>query len=219
MELPYEWDNVCQRDLGFADGIVQRRYPRRVHVRRSVSRCVKRVAADRVTVDNPRRARLRPAASGRLGLQCAVEKPSAGAVAASGVAVRQSGRGGSNRGGPGCSGRCCSIDSCSGGLALTETGTSAVGVGPGEHGLTDRQRLIALVLLCTAQLMAVLDISIVNIAIPTIQRELHLDTAVLQWLMTAYVLTFGGFLLVGGRLGDLYGRRRMLLIGLTLFTI
>lgn len=100
---------------------------------------------------------------------------------------------------------------------MTDSSGSAVGVGTDEP--TGRQRFVALLLLCTAQLMAVLDISIVNIALPTIQRELHLDTAVLQWLMTAYVLTFGGFLLVGGRLGDLYGRRRMLLIGLTLFTV
>lgn len=67
--------------------------------------------------------------------------------------------------------------------------------------------------------MAILDISIVNIAIPTIQHELQLDTASLQWIVTGYVLTFGGFLLVGGRLGDLYGRRRMLLTGLVIFVV
>lgn len=83
----------------------------------------------------------------------------------------------------------------------------------------DRRRFVALVLLCVAQLMAILDISIVNIALPTIQRELGLDTASLQWIVTVYVLTFGGFLLVGGRLGDLYGRRRMLLIGMTVFVV
>lgn len=83
----------------------------------------------------------------------------------------------------------------------------------------DRRKFGALLLLCTAQLVAVLDISIVNIALPSIQREMGLDTASLQWIVTAYVLTYGGFLLVGGRLGDLYGRRRLLLAGLALFTL
>lgn len=81
------------------------------------------------------------------------------------------------------------------------------------------RRTVALWLLCLAQLMCVLDISIVNIAIPSIQRELSLASSSLQWLLTAYVLTYGGFLLIGGRLGDLYGRRRMLFFGLTLFTV
>lgn len=76
-----------------------------------------------------------------------------------------------------------------------------------------------LFLLCLAQLMCILDISIVNIAIPSIQKELGLVPTALQWVMTAYVLTYGGFLLVGGRLGDLYGRRRMLYIGLAGFTV
>lgn len=83
---------------------------------------------------------------------------------------------------------------------------------------SDKRRFLALLFLCVAQLVAILDISIVNIALPTIQRELGLTTASLQWLVTGYVLTYGGFLLVGGRLGDLYGRRRMLLTGLTIFT-
>jgi len=81
-----------------------------------------------------------------------------------------------------------------------------------------RRRAI-LFLLCLAQLMCILDISIVNIAIPSIQKELGLAPTALQWVMTAYVLTYGGFLLVGGRLGDLYGRRRILYLGLAGFTI
>lgn len=81
-----------------------------------------------------------------------------------------------------------------------------------------QRRTTALLLLCSAQLMCVLDISIVNIAIPSIQRELGLAASSLQWVLTAYVLTYGGFLLIGGRLGDLYGRKRMLFFGLTLFT-
>lgn len=67
--------------------------------------------------------------------------------------------------------------------------------------------------------MCILDISIVNIAIPSIQRELNVPNASLHWVVTAYVLTYGGFLLVGGRLGDLFGRRRMFLLGLSLFTL
>src|SRR5690625_4663785 len=80
------------------------------------------------------------------------------------------------------------------------------------------RRTSVLWLLCTAQLMCVLDISIVNIAIPSIQEELGLASSSLQWVLTAYVLTYGGFLLIGGRLGDLLGRRRVLLFGLVLFT-
>lgn len=80
------------------------------------------------------------------------------------------------------------------------------------------RRMSVLWLLCTAQLMCVLDISIVNIAIPSIQQELNLVSSSLQWVLTAYVLTYGGFLLIGGRLGDLLGRRRVLLAGLILFT-
>src|SRR5690625_2095676 len=80
-------------------------------------------------------------------------------------------------------------------------------------------RSAALILLCLGHLMCILDISIVNIAIPSIQRDLELPTASLQWVITAYVLTYGGFILVGGRLGDLFGRRRMFLLGLVCFTL
>lgn len=79
-------------------------------------------------------------------------------------------------------------------------------------------RRIAFGLLCLGQLMCILDISIVNIAIPSIQRDLALSSASLHWIVTAYVLTYAGFLLVGGRMGDLVGRRRMFLLGLALFT-
>lgn len=80
-------------------------------------------------------------------------------------------------------------------------------------------RTAAFILLCLGQMMCILDLSIVNIAIPSIQRELHLPGASLHWVVTAYALTYGGFLLVGGRLGDLLGRRRMFLFGLALFTM
>lgn len=66
----------------------------------------------------------------------------------------------------------------------------------------------ALVVISTAQLMLVLDDSIVNIALPSIQRELAVDPVHLPWIVNAYILTFGALLLLGGRIGDLWGRRR-----------
>ena len=80
-----------------------------------------------------------------------------------------------------------------------------------------RKRLI-LALACTAQFMVVLDIAIVNVALPAIQRDLRMDQSTLQWVVIAYGLLLGGFLLLGGRLGDLLGRRRIFLAGLTLFS-
>lgn len=76
---------------------------------------------------------------------------------------------------------------------------------------------LALAVICAAQLMIVLDSTIVNIALPTIHTSLHVATGDLQWLLTAYALTFGGLLLLGGRAGDLYGRRRMFLTGIAVF--
>jgi len=75
----------------------------------------------------------------------------------------------------------------------------------------------ALVLICVAQLMVVLDATITNIALPNIQASLDIDFANLSWIVTGYALAFGGLLLLGGRLGDLYGRRRVFMIGLVLF--
>ncbi|GAB6983741.1 MFS transporter [Nocardioides pyridinolyticus] len=77
----------------------------------------------------------------------------------------------------------------------------------------------ALVLISVAQLMVVLDASIANIALPYIGEDLHIDDANLTWIVTGYALAFGGFLLLGGRLGDLYGRRRIFMIGLATFAI
>ncbi len=81
----------------------------------------------------------------------------------------------------------------------------------------ERRSLFVLILLCSAQFMVVLDFSIVNVALPAIQRDLGFTTQNLQWIITAYSLTFGGFLLLGGRIGDLFGRRRLFMIGLVLF--
>ena len=79
-------------------------------------------------------------------------------------------------------------------------------------------RWVVLVLICLAQFMVVLDATIVNVALPSIQTDLHLSEGNLQWIVNAYTLFFGGFLLLGGRLGDLLGRKRLFLIGLVVFT-
>jgi EmrB/QacA subfamily drug resistance transporter len=76
-----------------------------------------------------------------------------------------------------------------------------------------------LTLACVAQFMVVLDVSIVNVALPQIGRDLHYSPVGLQWVVNAYVLTFAGFLLLGGRAADLFGRRRVFLIGLALFSV
>jgi EmrB/QacA subfamily drug resistance transporter len=78
---------------------------------------------------------------------------------------------------------------------------------------------LALVVISCAQLMIILDATIVNVAIPTIHRDLKFSSANLEWLVTAYALTFGGLLLFGGRTGDLYGKRRMFMVGITIFAV
>ena len=81
----------------------------------------------------------------------------------------------------------------------------------------ERRRWMALALFVTAQFMVILDVTIVNVALPSIQRDLGFAQENLQWVITAYTIMFGGTLLLGGRLADLLGRRRLLLVGLTLF--
>src|SRR5919199_1469577 len=81
------------------------------------------------------------------------------------------------------------------------------------------RRWIALALLCVAQFVVVLDASIVNVALPTIGSALDFSQDNLSWVVNAYVLTFGGFLLLGGRLADLLGRRRVFMSGLILFAL
>jgi EmrB/QacA subfamily drug resistance transporter len=83
----------------------------------------------------------------------------------------------------------------------------------------DPRRWQALALVCVAFFMTVLDVSIVNVALPSIGRSLHFSETGLQWVITAYAITFGGFLLLGGRAGDILGRKRMFLVGLALFSI
>ena len=81
-----------------------------------------------------------------------------------------------------------------------------------------RTRWLALIVLCLGSLMIVLDATIVNVALPSIRADLGFTEASLAWVVNAYLLTFGGFLLLGGRLGDIYGHRLMFLIGIALFT-
>src|SRR5216684_5584852 len=79
-------------------------------------------------------------------------------------------------------------------------------------------RWFALIVLCLGSLMIVLDVTIVNVALPSIRQDLGFSGTSLAWVVNAYMLTFGGFLLLGGRLGDLYGHRRLFVFGVTLFT-
>ena len=93
-------------------------------------------------------------------------------------------------------------------MALRRPGASAARGRPG----------IALIIMLSAQLMIILDMTVVNIALPHIQAGLHFSAASLSWVLNAYTLTFGGLLLLGGRAGDILGRRRMFLAGIALFT-
>jgi EmrB/QacA subfamily drug resistance transporter len=85
--------------------------------------------------------------------------------------------------------------------------------------VSDRNRWLALYMLCAGELMIVLDTTVVNVALPSIQADLGFSEAALVWVVNAYMVTYGGLLLLGGRLGDLYGRRRLFLMGTTLFTV
>jgi len=87
------------------------------------------------------------------------------------------------------------------------------------NSIDSRKRWLALYVLCLGVLMIVLDTTIVNVALPSIRQDLAFTETSLVWVVNAYMLTFGGFLLLGGRLGDLYGHRRLFLLGITLFTI
>src|SRR5690349_22667076 len=94
-------------------------------------------------------------------------------------------------------------------LKLQNKGTSAA--------VSERSRWIALVVLCVGMLMIILDMTIVNVALPSIQRDLGFSQSNLAWVVNAYLITFGGLLLLAGRLGDLVGRRNMFLLGLAVF--
>src|SRR5262249_37044520 len=84
---------------------------------------------------------------------------------------------------------------------------------------TDDRRWLTLAVVVAAQFMVVVDIAIVNVALPSIKTDLHFTEANLQWVITAYAIVFGGVLLLGGRLADLLGRRRLLILGVALFAV
>src|SRR3954449_6947877 len=83
----------------------------------------------------------------------------------------------------------------------------------------EKNRWIALYVLCTGVLMIVLDATVVNVALPSIQDDLGFSQSSLAWVVNAYLIAFAGLLLLSGRLGDLLGRRRVLLLGLSVFTV
>src|SRR5687768_2461396 len=85
--------------------------------------------------------------------------------------------------------------------------------------MDSRSRWFALFVLCLGDLMIVLDVTIVGVALPSIGEDLGFSEASLAWVVNAYLITFGGFLLLGGRLGDLFGHRRLFLLGIVLFTL
>ncbi|HEX3931917.1 MAG TPA: MFS transporter [Nocardioides sp.] len=97
--------------------------------------------------------------------------------------------------------------------------TEAEAVGTPETSGRKEHLGWALVLICIAQLMVVLDATIANIALPFIGKDLHMSGTNLTWIVTGYSLAFGGLLLLGGRLGDLYGRRKVFMIGLSIFAV
>src|SRR3954466_13142408 len=99
-----------------------------------------------------------------------------------------------------------------------DRGGAPMEAAPTTTAVPDPKRWLALALVCVAFFMTVLDVSIVNVALPSIGRSLHFSETGLQWVITAYAITFGGFLLLGGRAGDILGRKRMFLVGLVIFS-
>ena len=88
----------------------------------------------------------------------------------------------------------------------------------GGRTRTETNRWLVLVLVCIAQFMVILDATIVNVALPSIQHGLHFSASSLQWVVNVYTLVFGGFLLLGGRASDLLGRQRLFMAGVVVFT-
>src|SRR5438309_8608629 len=89
---------------------------------------------------------------------------------------------------------------------------------PAPPAVPDRRRWASLAVVCLAQLMIVLDVTIVNVALPSIQHDLHFSQSNLTWVVNAFLVTFGSLLLLAGRLGDLAGRKRVFLAGVVTFT-
>src|SRR6188768_968543 len=103
-----------------------------------------------------------------------------------------------------------------GSLHRTQTATRSKEVA--DMSVEGRRRWLALYILCLGDLMIVLDSTIVNVALPSVRDDLGFSQASLAWVVNAYTLTFGGFLLLSGKLGDVYGRRRVFLIGVAAFS-
>jgi EmrB/QacA subfamily drug resistance transporter len=105
-------------------------------------------------------------------------------------------------------------------MSASETVTASPDAAtPPPDGGRATNRWIILVIACLAQFMVVLDITVVNVALPSIQRGLHFSSSNLQWVVNAYTLIFGGFLLLGGRVSDLIGRKRLFMIGVAIFSL
>ena len=102
-------------------------------------------------------------------------------------------------------------------LAIAEERESTPAAPPAAR--VPRSLGLALVVIAAAQLMIVLDATIVNVALPHIQRALTFSGSGLEWVVTAYSLAFGSLLLLGGRLGDIYGRRRVFITGIIIFSL
>jgi EmrB/QacA subfamily drug resistance transporter len=109
---------------------------------------------------------------------------------------------------------------------VSHTGISADRLGrqeplslPESQDQDSRRLALALIVISASQLMVVLDATIVTVALPSIRTALHFSAVNLEWTISAYTLAFGGFLLLGGRLGDVYGRRRMFIVGISIFTL
>src|SRR5580658_3579074 len=105
------------------------------------------------------------------------------------------------------------------GRNLVSTSSATLSTAPFPAPVRPARRGISLALVLGAQLMIILDLTVVNIALPHIQHGLGFSAAGLSWVLNAYALTFGGLLLLGGRLGDILGRRRVFMAGLTIFTL
>ncbi len=105
------------------------------------------------------------------------------------------------------------------GRAQQPAGAVLDGTAAGSGGPAHRHLGLALVVIAAAQLMVVLDATIVNVALPHIQSALGFSGSGLEWVVNAYALTFGGFLLLGGRAGDILGRRRVFIAGIVLFAL
>ena len=104
-------------------------------------------------------------------------------------------------------------------MSTTQPATVRAAAGGAVAGPVRRHLGLALVLIATAQLMVVLDATIVNVALPDVQKALGFSGTGLEWVVNAYDLTFGGLLLLGGRVGDILGRRRMFIAGIVLFSL